>query len=65
MFAKDKTELVWLVKRWKNGQRLMREVRTPYGDVVVFAKEDDEPGEDYLLKCPHCRKSIALTAAVH
>lgn len=66
MFAKDRTELVWLVKRWNNGQKLMRKVRTPYGDdVVVFAKEDDVPGEDYLLKCPHCRKSIVLTAATY
>jgi len=63
MFAKDKTELAWLVKRWKNGQRLMREVRTPYGEVVVFAKEDDAEGENYIMKCPHCKKGIALTVA--
>lgn len=63
MFAKDKTELVWLVKRWKNGQRLMREVRTPFGDVVVFAKEDDGDREDYIMKCPHCKKGIELKVA--
>lgn len=65
MFAKDRTELVWLVKRWNNGQKLMRKVGTPYGDVVVFAVEEDTPGDDYLLKCPHCKKSIALTAAAY
>jgi hypothetical protein len=44
--------------------KINREVKTPWGDVVVLALPEEKDGvEEYSVKCSHCNKSIALTVA--
>jgi hypothetical protein len=63
MFAKDEADLLLQVKLWNSGQKLIKPVRTKYGEVAVFAKQKSPDWDDYVMRCPHCKKGIALTVA--
>jgi len=58
--VKDNQDLLLQVKLWKSGQKLLRTVRTKYGEVAVFRKKAPEV-EACLLTCPHCKQSIEVT----
>ncbi len=62
--AKDRDEVSELVRIWKGGAKLNREVGTPYGTVVVLALPEDKPQpETYNITCPHCEGAISLAVA--
>jgi len=58
--VKDNQDLLLQVKLWKSGQRVLRVVRTRYGEVPVFRKKAPEV-ESSLLTCPQCKQSIEVT----
>lgn len=58
--VKDNQDLLLQVKLWQSGQRLLRAVRTKYGEVPVFRKRAPEI-ENCSLTCPHCKQSIEVT----
>jgi len=57
--VKNNQDLLLQVKLWKSGQKLLRVVRTKYGEVTVFRKKAPEI-ESCLLTCPHCKQSIEV-----
>lgn len=62
ILAKDTEDLLFQVKLWKSGHRLLTTVRTKYGEVLVLSKRMPD-GVDYVLRCPHCNKGIVLAVA--
>jgi|GEM_PF-2993516 hypothetical protein len=59
--VKDNQDLLLQVKPWKSGHKLLRLVRTKYGDVSVLNKKALQV-ESGLIRCPHCKESIEVTA---
>ncbi|MBY0357966.1 MAG: hypothetical protein K2W82_08195 [Candidatus Obscuribacterales bacterium] len=58
--VKDNQDLLLQVKLWKSGHRLMKVVRTKYGEVTVLNKRALQ-AEIGLFKCPHCEQPIEVT----
>jgi hypothetical protein len=62
ILATDAEDLLFQVKLWKSGHKLLTTVRTRYGKAIVLSKRMPD-GVDYLLRCPHCNKGIVLAVA--
>ncbi|MBX9690907.1 MAG: hypothetical protein K2Z81_00875 [Cyanobacteria bacterium] len=60
--VKSNEDLLFQVKLWKSGHKLMEPVVTKYGEVAVLSKRMPD-GVDYMLRCPHCNKGIVLAVA--
>jgi hypothetical protein len=60
--VKSNEDLLFQVKLWKSGHKLLETVRTKYGEIAVLSKRMPD-GVDYVLRCPHCNKGIVLAVA--
>lgn len=58
--VRSNEDLLLQVRLWKSGQKLLKTVRTKYGDIAVFRKKALNV-EAAVITCPHCKQSIEVT----